>query len=389
MNLEEKKQMQNYQLTKEFGITLVSLIITIIVLIILAAISINAVFKSQFIDLALQSTLNYAEAQTDEQKKMEALDTYMQSAIKDIDAKNLTPSVIDKITDIGKYIDYIPTFGAYTTKSQYTGSADINPLHVDYSIFYNIVQNFSTDTNLKWRIFKIDSKNLYLISDRPPIESEYNNGSLYLHGPNGYNNGVKLLNDISKACYSNNSLGAEARNLRIEDIEDVTKFDYKNFLAEDNSTGFCQKYNGTKTYKSENSNYPMIWKELENGSSAINNRSVQENFINGAKQGEADTTFVGNHWHYKYSPENAVSEWLDSKYYELLISPTNDTNYYSYYYLSSRYIAFYQNHCSFGLQFIGHQSFNIWSTDVYDSKGNNIRSFSRNTPNSLYTINFM
>lgn len=141
--------MQNYQLTKEFGITLVSLIITIIVLIILAAISINAVFKSQFIDLALQSTLNYAEAQTDEQKKMEALDTYMQSAIKDIDAKNLTPSVIDKINDIGKYIDYIPTFGAYTTKSQYTGSADINPLHVDYSIFYNIVQNFSTDTNLK------------------------------------------------------------------------------------------------------------------------------------------------------------------------------------------------------------------------------------------------
>ncbi|MCI8519320.1 MAG: hypothetical protein HFJ51_04455, partial [Clostridia bacterium] len=82
--------MQNRQLTKECGITLVALIITIIVLIILAAVSINAVFKSQFIDLALQGTINYAEAQTNEQKKMEALDSYMQGAIKDIDGKNPT-----------------------------------------------------------------------------------------------------------------------------------------------------------------------------------------------------------------------------------------------------------------------------------------------------------
>ena len=55
----------------ENGITLVALIITIIVLIILAAVSINAILSSNFINLATQGTINYAEAQVDEEKKLD------------------------------------------------------------------------------------------------------------------------------------------------------------------------------------------------------------------------------------------------------------------------------------------------------------------------------
>ena len=44
------------------GITLVALIITIIVLIILATVSIKAVLDMNFIDIASNATINYAEA---------------------------------------------------------------------------------------------------------------------------------------------------------------------------------------------------------------------------------------------------------------------------------------------------------------------------------------
>ncbi|MCI8519082.1 MAG: hypothetical protein HFJ51_03060 [Clostridia bacterium] len=68
--------MSKHFFKRENAITLVALIITIIVLIILAAVSINTVFKAQFINLATQGTINYAEAQTNEQKQMEQTHMY-------------------------------------------------------------------------------------------------------------------------------------------------------------------------------------------------------------------------------------------------------------------------------------------------------------------------
>ena len=55
-----KKKKQD--LKKEKGITLVALIITIIILIILAAVSIKAVLDMNFVDIASNATINYAEA---------------------------------------------------------------------------------------------------------------------------------------------------------------------------------------------------------------------------------------------------------------------------------------------------------------------------------------
>ena len=53
------------------GITLVALIITIIVLIILATVSIKAVLDMNFIDIASNATINYAEARSRRRKTNE------------------------------------------------------------------------------------------------------------------------------------------------------------------------------------------------------------------------------------------------------------------------------------------------------------------------------
>lgn len=41
-------------------------------------------------------------------------------------------------------------------------------------------------------------------------------------GSGGYSNEVKLLNDACKALYSNSTLGATGRSIKIEDIEAVS-----------------------------------------------------------------------------------------------------------------------------------------------------------------------
>ena len=70
---------------KERGITLVALIITTIVLVILSAISIKAIFEINFIDVAINSTINYAGAQTKEQNEFDALDENLAGVINKVD----------------------------------------------------------------------------------------------------------------------------------------------------------------------------------------------------------------------------------------------------------------------------------------------------------------
>ncbi|MCI8620700.1 MAG: hypothetical protein HFJ50_02525 [Clostridia bacterium] len=66
---------------KERGITLVALIITTIVLVILSAISIKAIFEINFIDVAVNSTINYAGAQANELDEYEKLENSLANTI--------------------------------------------------------------------------------------------------------------------------------------------------------------------------------------------------------------------------------------------------------------------------------------------------------------------
>ena len=108
---------------------------------------------------------------------------------------------------IGKYVDYEPASGSFTSEAQYNGENDIN---------------LSTTANQQWQILFIDENTITLAVENP-VHSNFT-----LKGANGYNNGVKLLNEACKAMYSNQSLGAVARSMDIDDIEAVSKYDKKN-----------------------------------------------------------------------------------------------------------------------------------------------------------------
>ena len=51
---------------------------------------------------------------------------------------------------VGKYVDYTPVSGSFTSEGQYNGYGN---------------QTFSTITNLKWRILEVNNNVLTIISD--------------------------------------------------------------------------------------------------------------------------------------------------------------------------------------------------------------------------------
>ena len=84
------------KLNKENGITLVALIITIIILVILAAVTIKEVFGNGFLDLAAKGAENYAIAQTEEENMMNELENFIKDKVADIEGEgNKAPRFID------------------------------------------------------------------------------------------------------------------------------------------------------------------------------------------------------------------------------------------------------------------------------------------------------
>lgn len=140
---------------------------------------------------------------------------------------------------IGKYIEYTPEEGIYNTvtnNKNYTGS-----INNDY--------DFITDTSLNWRIWSIDDSKIVLISDKQISIGGYKNiGALHIANCTGYNNSVKILNQICENCYSNSNIGAIARSLNIEDIEKTL----------DKSVWNPDEYKERKEYK-KNLCYPSIY----------------------------------------------------------------------------------------------------------------------------------
>ncbi len=158
---------------------------------------------------------------------------------------------LDVSEAIGKYIKYTPEVGTYsqiTNNKQYTGSHSNN-------------YDFITDTSLNWRVWSIDDKKITLVSDKPTEVGGYKNlGAISLSNCNGYNNAVKLLNDICKTCYSNNEIKAVSRSMNIDDIEAVLN---KEIWAPENyktRKTELMAYSGRKEYKVTRC-YPVIYKE--------------------------------------------------------------------------------------------------------------------------------
>lgn len=103
----------------------------------------------------------------------------------------------------GDKVDYTPVPRTCVVPAQYSG--------------YTSDQTITEDVNVTWKILKIDKENnqVQLTTTEPAT-----NSSFYLNGFKGYNNAIYYMNYVCSQLYSNTEIGATARCLNMEDIED-------------------------------------------------------------------------------------------------------------------------------------------------------------------------
>lgn len=338
---------------REKGITLVALVITIVILLILAGISIAALTQTGLFEKA-----NKAEQKSKEKQEEEnvTLETYENEMGKYLEGNSNTEiKLADKVNDgtikIGNYIKYIPDIVTNDDKSYtdlisnlktYSGSTS--------NTTSTLIQEINKDTGLNWRVLDItDDGQVRLISDKSTT-SKITFG-MY----NGYNNAVKLLDDTCNILYNNSKLVSKVQNVKIEDIQE--KIIEKDYSKIDSSYG--------KTSSPSSKYYPNIF--LKERDQTVNGTTLNELGQSEQKELIAQTTKpYANSWTLKYTywtKEMNETDFTDPIYYKLFMNNGQDS---PAYWISSRCVRLWSNYVNFCIRFVNN---GVYTYSVYSSYG--------------------
>ena len=188
------------------------MVVTIVVLLILAGISLNLVLGQNGIISRAQDARNQtAEGKTNTEKAVNALTDEMEAYVKENEGGNGnnggnnggTPADLSKY-NIGDEVAY--------TYDVVSGGYSLTAAQSGYTSDQTVAQS---STTLKWKIInKDESKGTIDI-----VSAEPTSNSVIFYGALGYNNGVYLINDICEKLYSNTAKGIKARSINLEDME--------------------------------------------------------------------------------------------------------------------------------------------------------------------------
>lgn len=400
-----KKDLKN----RSKGITLIALVITIIVLLILAGVSISMLTGSNGILTQAQNAKEQTEkaslieqAQTDLLGKQaenssgnvtsealkEVLDKYFSDVpgadeitveteitakeeygnykmqVSDIYDGEIKGSSIPVGLEIGSTVSYAPS-GTYTWEAEYCSSTK-TPETDDVELNSSTGNNFNRNT---WKVLEIDrdAEKVTLVPASPTT------GTVYLGQAQGYNNAVYLLNEACSKLYGNESKGITARSMNIEDIE---KYMTNEAVTEAHNYSNAAKYGEqvSSAYTSSK-RYPIIYAEEEksviNGSEnnsglgLSEQNSLKGRTDNGATSGYLNTATsiqpYQTHWYkdnsfMKTAFKDVENSSSASNYYDLIMPKGTSTTYW----LASRCVDTYSSSCAFGVRNVGSGSGNAY-----------------------------
>ena len=325
------------------GITLIALIITIIILLILAGLSISALTNQGLFKNAKEAQNAMDKAEGEQGKVLNEYEDEINKYLENDD--KTVEKLVDKVNDgtikIGDYVKYTPDTASTTEilqeLSTYSGS-DAN------------TTSTLTQESLNWRVLDMEDGQVRLISELPTTSK------IELSSYNGYNNAVKLLDDTCNVLYNNSKLASKVQNLKIEDImERMIETNYTNITA-----------NYGKQFTPTNKYYPSIL--LKEKGQNVNgivgtelNESEQKELINQTTKPQATSLEVK----YTYWCKTmTTSDFKNSKYYELFIN--NGSNY-STYWMSSRCIDYPSGGARFNISRV--HSGDVRASSLYNTNG--------------------
>ncbi len=340
---------------KEKGITLVALVVTIIILLILAGVTLNlALADNGLFSKAKDAVEKYKKAEEDEENALSKMTDMLE---------NITINYNDYV---GCYVDgYKLDIKTCIITPDETGvhdNIDKNNVIAD-NITADGTQTFTTENNMKWQIWDYDEnkKIIRLISEKPT------NDTLTLHGATGYNNGIYLLNKICKECYTMSGIkGIDVSSIKRSDIEKVSTYDYTQYKHLENS--WEEDENGTIKYgdtttSSNNNYYPLMWGDNDknwtykndNGEitgdkeGLIFEKGNEKEYISDVKSqaGDSSTQFRQSYYSHWYER----SEFKNPKYYDLLFNTKFDC----FYWLATRAVRI-EHVIGYGLQHVNSES---------------------------------
>ena len=325
-------------INKNLGITLIALVVTIVVLLILAGVSINMVLGEN----GIVTKAKDARDKTEQAKQNDLAS--MDQVVKDMDdilndngtsGGDDTPTETKTLVEvfnagelkIGDYVEYKPTAGqTYTSTTNENGWAD---------------QTYTVDTTTTWRVLGLsDDGSQVLLTSGSPIKKDMDAGSendwdkdpyLYMKGAYAYVNCKTMLNNIC-AIYSTD-LGT-ARSITIEDINKACGVKVENntvYLESDaNKTNIdgMGVLGNTYTYKS--SDY------------------TPESYIDGKKNATAGETVTSTGYHYDITSMTGTKIGNTTLGSLLFDKTTDDDNYAKAYWLASPGVGVNSSYAGFG-----------------------------------------
>ena len=310
MKLNEK--LKRSKTKSQAGITLIALVVTIVVLLILAGVTINALFGDTGIinkakdaqnkmDQAAENDLDSLDELNGmidslASGKVTALKGSLLEMYRKAKADNCTNSdgtcTNEKHLHIGDYVDYKnPTSGTTSVTSAESGMYGKD---TDGNYTTEITQTYTlsaSKNNVKWRVLGEDSKTgeLKLIA-ADPIERDANadlltrinasaeNPYLFLMGAESYLYGPDAMNKVC-AMYLNPEYAKTARSVTMDDVNEITGVTTADKIKEVNLSAYFGGKNYGETYSYSNHYTPELW--LQN----IKNNEDKKTTVNGTVDG--------------------------------------------------------------------------------------------------------
>ena len=260
-----------------------------------------------------------------------------------VEVNQFKNSILEDINiKIGDSVNYTyDSAGSYSLSSTYSG--------------YSSNQTIAQTTGVTWKVLNVDKENdtVDIISTNPTSSTVYFKGIL------GYNNGPYFMNEICKAQYSNKTLGVEARNINLLDMEKhLTPTGIKSRNEYNKGDSTYAKYGTTKTYTS-NTKYPSLYANQKGAGPNVSTIS-QPDITKGNDPYEESKPIVQKN---TTEPTNDSTYGTGSPltvtqtYYNISI---NDTNYgtassilanSTYFWVAARYVGTSSSTAIFGLRF--------------------------------------
>ena len=402
MKKEENRKKKDF--TK--GITLIALVITIIVLLILAGVTIATLIgENGILSKATEASNKTEEKNAEEEVKIAVMGSIGTNGELENEVLKENLNKIENISGVPEEIkdSSYPLTVTVEGKHSYTINKDGSIKEVpkregikvgDYVNYtydekvegYNLLstqsgytsdQTVNQKSGMKWRVLNIHANGTVdLIGDVSSSDQ-----GIYFSGALGYNNGVYLLNDICKELYSNSSLGVTARSINMEDIE--SQMNETGIAARDVYTYDGTQYGKTKTYTGSYANYPNLYaKEKGSGIDTVEvNTNGIEKSDNGytspttesASRPSKSLTATETYYFFKYTPANYFKDYdgNSSIVKDILFNRVN-------YGLASRYVKCVSFYVEFGLCVVDSVNFTgVW---LYASAGTSSSGYYRLRP---------